>query len=305
MARLPVTTSWPQDQISRRLAFLKQCIDRLGSSQMSKAHAQTQAAELALAVGSGKDGRDYLEKTFETLVKLPIPDLLPAPIALFGAILGKAKVCVAMDGLTIESRDWKTPALKTFPWTAPTPLLEKGIGALLAAALASKSVEGVPAVLGPFPEVPSDVPEEERRRMPEEERRRIEEEERRRVWQARRVMLLAANSPEAGILPAFGLRRNHDGMFQTGRPEPKEAWPTLLAREEEYAARIRLAQQEGRLFGIIRSVPLIDWPLLCLELALQRNVPASPPPETSEPSAKFIRELVNELGSATSIRSMA
>lgn len=277
MASLPATDLWDKSKINNRMAYLKLCADREDLSPHSRVHALTQVAELMLARDQDiSDCRKYLELAFGMLSRLPDLEFLPTPTALFGAALQVATVGVHADRLTIKYG----PSSRDFSWTAPTPLLATGIGALLAAALASNVADSaVPALLGELPVVNSG--------------RKLEKNARDELWQKRRVMLLAANAPEAGILPAFGLLRNDKGMFDSGKPDPDAAWPTLVAREEQYAARIRLSQQDVRWFGINPSAPLIDWPLLCLELALQRNTKTSLPP-TKDLSAKFIRELAKK-----------
>jgi hypothetical protein len=176
------------------------------------------------------------------------------------------------------------------------------MGALLAAALANNTViaEAVPVLTDALPPVerdPGKIAEWERKLEKDPEERARFRVSTKSLWERRRVMLLAANAPEAGILPAFGLFRDETGMFKwdPNARDPQSAWPTLVAREEQYAANIRLAEHDTGWVGINSRVPLIDWPLLCLELAWLRNYDKAALPPTDDPTRAFIRALALEL----------
>jgi hypothetical protein len=119
MSRLPATKSWSKSRIDKRFAFL---LEQRDPSPISKVHALTQAAELALATDVLSPGVSYLRNAFSILVALPKSKLLPTPIALFGAVLQRAKVTLEDRNLIIEC-DFKDPSAGSFDWTAPTPLL--------------------------------------------------------------------------------------------------------------------------------------------------------------------------------------
>jgi hypothetical protein len=297
MARLPATEMWDKDHIQNRLKFLEGLGAREDSDLISRAHALTLAAELALATEDFHKGMKSLHSAFILYAKLPEGERPPTPIALLGAVLREADVRVDANALFIKCSGWKNP--QHFPWTAPTPVLASGIGGLLGAAMAShrnRIEAAVPALLAKLPpranyeELFGEVEKTELDKL--EKQRKID-------WQRRRVMLLAANAPETGMLAAFGLFRNANlerqgvgSAMSQDKPNLDSAWPFLLAREERYAAQIRLAVQDVNWpFRINPLVPLIDWPLLCWELTLSYF----PIPRQTEPSVLFIRRLAHEI----------
>jgi hypothetical protein len=277
---------------------------------MSKFYAFKQAAELYLATDQAK-GVDLLWTAFRTLKLIPETQLLPTPVALFGSVLRQASVKLTASNLVIHCPEfWTAP--KEFPWSAPTPILASGIGTILAAALANHTsiTDALPALLEKLPPRTAGKIEEVNTK-PEGNEGTKPRGGPAGVWQRRRVMLLAANAPQAGMLPAFGLIRNGQGVFSPARSEPDLAWPTLLAHEQQYASRIRIAEQDAHWvhYGDIQeegaeipalereinpSLRLIDWALLCIELGLRRKGVGNLP-KTNDPSAIFIRDLAARL----------
>jgi hypothetical protein len=290
MDALLATQSWNQIKISGRLDFLQRRGSASDSSQVSQAHALTQAAELALAIGDFETGWRLLQEAFTKYVTLETTEFSPTPTALLGAIVGRAIVTIAPNTLKIKCPEWKE-----FPWKAPTNLLASGIGALLAAAVATHQhvSEALPALLM---EMPSSSNIDYGTATHTEQRREY-------IWLQRRLLSLAATSPEAGILSAFGLVRNPDFGILPGKsvafemrdePAPPHMWgPALSMREERYAAQIRLVVQDWSL-DVKPWLSLIDWGLLCWELAIG---PVSEVP-AADSSVRFIRELAKEITNA-------
>jgi hypothetical protein len=185
-------------------------------------------------------------------------------VALFSGLCGELEFLAMSDvGVTVYLRDG---VILKSNWTAPLASLSAGIAALMAVALAA----GIP--MG-WASIVTDA--------------MLEQGDGRR----RAVALIARNGPTADILPAFGLVRTEDGnRFSEGEPRLDLPMAALVARENEYAASIRLAREAWRWHsGLYPPVPLIDWPLFCLELAWRRRgFPLLP---TEDPSVLFIREL--------------
>ena len=292
MDRLQATQSWDNKKISRRLDFLLKRASASDSSRVSQAHAFTQAAELALAVGDFGKGWSVLQEAFTRYETLETTERLPTPAALLGAIVGQATVTIAPNALKIKCPNWKEE--QEFPWTAPTHLLRNGIGALLAAAVATHHhiSEAVPALLMEMPSTSNIT------YGGGAEAAHIEQQ-REAIWMQRRLLSVAATSPEAGILSAFGLVRNQEfGIlpgnsfaFFEGPPAAPESWtPALSIREDRYTAQIQLVMQDWSL-EVKPWLPLIDWGLLCWEIAMSplHEVPAM------DTSVYFIRDLATEI----------
>jgi hypothetical protein len=323
MTALPPAQLWNKERISHRLNYLVHSARRADATQISKAHAFTLAAELTFAMGKWtafqegtgspvemglREGIGFLSDAFSNYVTAPEDERPPTPIALLGAILGQAKVFLTVDALKIMIvRGENQGKQMDFPWSAPTPMLAGGIGSLLAAAAATNSDEQ--EMHRAFEILTSELPSREhidvRISTAEDEREGRERERARREtqWRRRRLMLLAANSPETNILGAFGFHREHDfgyspisnAMFKLRREADLDtAWSALAAREERYAAQIRLSSQDDEWpFGFQPKAPILDWTLLCWELAVLKQDVS--PSKANDPSVLFIRDLAHEI----------
>lgn len=268
MPSLPAAR-WPPDDIDFWLQTLSLRAQDTKRPAIARAHAARLAAELALATGrqsSTHSPTDYIGPALAAACHPEICKQHITPVALLAGLCGKLESLEMSEfGVSVRLRDgtslWSD-------WAGPLAALPTGISALVAAALAA----GVGPYRAEIFTAPLSAPDKSRRRT---------------------VALLARNSKVADILPAFGLLRSEDGnRFAPGQPRPDLAMATLIALEHDYAASIRLASETRRWnAGLYLPVPLIDWPLFCLELAWRRRLPEFPLPETDDPSARFIRSL--------------
>ena len=270
MPSLPATMLWRPEDIDFWLKSLTLRAQDERRSAIARANAARKAAELALATAR-QEGRgspplsDYVGLALAAARNPEIREQHITSVALFAGLCDELKVLAMSDlGVTVYLRDG---VILKSSWTAPLASLSVGIATLMAAALAAD-------VTMEWAKILTDV-------MPEGDSRR------------RAVALVARNGPTADILPAFGLVRTEDGnRFSEGEPRPGLAMAALVNRENEYGASIRLAK-EARAWhsGLYPPVPLIDWPLFCLELAWRRRLSGFPLLPTEDPSVLFIREL--------------
>jgi hypothetical protein len=269
MPSLPATMLWRHEDIDFWLKSLTLRAQDEGRSAIERAHAARKAAELALATSRQETARmpvptDYVRGALAAARNPEIREQHITSVALFAGLCGELEFLAMSDvGVTVYLRDG---VILKSNWTAPLASLSAGIAALMAVALAA----GIP--MG-WASIVTDA--------------MLEQGDGRR----RAVALIARNGPTADILPAFGLVRTEDGnRFSEGEPRLDLPMAALVARENEYAASIRLAREAWRWHsGLYPPVPLIDWPLFCLELAWRRRgFPLLP---TEDPSVLFIREL--------------
>ncbi len=271
MPFLPATLHWRDEDVDFWLESLTLRAHDERRSTIARAHAARKAAELALATGRQESGRppppsDYVRRALAAALNPEIREQHITSVALFAGLCGELEFLGMSDlGVTVYLRDG---VILKSNWTAPLVSLSAGVSALMAVALAA-------GIRMEWARILTDV-------MPEQG------DSRRRA-----VALIARNSPTAEILPAFGLVRTEDGnRFSEAEPRLDLAMAALVARENEYAASIRLAREAWRWHsGLYPPVPLIDWPLFSLELAWRRRLSRFPLFQTEDPSVIFIRQL--------------
>jgi hypothetical protein len=275
MARLPETSEWREDQIAQKLKFLERGAV-LEKSAVGKVSALCEAAELCLATGDTSKAAEFVHRCTELLFDKEDKSV-PSQFALLGAAFGNVEVSVSSVGMIARRRlaHWADISdRRMFQWGGPSKFLMEGIGIAIAATLASNhaSPSSLLSLVGE-----STGPADDFGLLGIEE--------------TRRIALLATNSPEADFLPCFGLRRTSKGFigepaFVRGSP-----WPCiqlLYSMEVHYGRGIRLAAQDNDWQNLYSRVPLIDWRLLCLEIAMLYRYEDQLP-------GSFVRDLADEI----------
>lgn len=214
----------------------------------ARIRAWMQAAEIALVADRAKEGRALLNLARGEMDKLSPPDWQTMQAALIGGVVRDPLTRLTALGIEfhVPSRGM---ALTPRGWNASAAVCRETAGPLIASALASGEASETLTLLSGL--------------QPTEATGRL-------------GYLAVANAAEAGVLPMFGLARDDDGRFtsdsaRSGR-QLHGASVAFLALHQRYANRLRLMQaNEPRWRSLTPRVPLLDWTLLLIHLALVRQ----------------------------------
>jgi hypothetical protein len=290
MAWLPQISEFERDEwrgkASRRISFLERFseMSRPDSSsqtiRLTSANALTQAAELAFATDQTRLGRKLMKRALDSLLQGPVDAWPIVRTALLGSLLSEVGTSLTPTGVVLKDAG----RMRSPSWNGPVSLWERAAGPLIASAVAYGSLENaLLLLLNPAIDV---------------------------VDSANRLaFLIFANAREVDTLPAFGFERREDGGLIRSSdgyfPDFRSAAAAFISLHQRYAARLRLLAVDSAHWRkeLRPRVPLIDWTLLALDVALVRRggdlvrheLTLFPYDEPSKRVIRFMLSLADEL----------
>lgn len=221
--------------------------------QLPAANALTKAAELAFVTDQTTRGRELLDRAVGHLLAERPGNWPITRTALLGTLVHRVSTELNSEGIHLMADDLRQD---TSWYYASTLILDRTAGALIAAAVASGPPERTLSLLTQ----PLQAAEDELGiHSPE-----------------RLAYLIAAKAMEADTLPLFGWRRRPDGppgeTADDTRRHADQAVAAFLMLTQRYAARVRLLTSDHAHWGqLYPRVPMLDWTLLSLHVALLRR----------------------------------
>jgi hypothetical protein len=236
--------------------------------RLAAADSLTRAAELEFATDRSQQGKKMVERALQLLLSdSDVRNWSTHRMALLGAITGRVRTSLIYGnyrmqdtpGMSARSggirlHDNQNNAILNTKLQASAAALERTLGGLISASLASGSpTETLSFLVRPGAPI--------------------------RGQDDLKVFEIAASTMEADVLPLFGLKR----IPESGLFEPHvvleatdggiiSAFAALITLGQRYAARLRLLSTNHAHWIMGRArVPLMDWSLLSLYIAMQQR----------------------------------